>query len=89
MVTVFRIIWRWSGGAMVKPGRPTNSDNHWARAYYAFNRSGCGLFRYFISDLSFRIIFFLPLSGRRLDTNRNTVSRGRLIQKQPTNHILL
>ena len=69
--------WGVVGGVMVLgklpvPGRPTYLDKRRARAYCTCN--GCGLFGHFYSRLSF---FFLPLSGRWPDIDRNTVSKGR------------
>ena len=60
----------WSGGAMVLgkrpvPGRPTTLAWSGARAYCAFSRYGWGGLD-ILSQLSF---FFLPLSGRRSDTD--------------------
>ena len=74
-------IWGWSGGAMVLgklpvPGRPTNLDNSGARAYCACSRCGRGLFGHFFSRLSL-LFFILPIFGRRLDIDWNTVSKGR------------
>ena len=77
----------WSGGAMVLsyrsvPGRPTNLDNCRARAYCICTRCRCvcvcvggGVWTLFLS-YSFSL-FFLPLSGRRPDIDRNNVSKGR------------
>ena len=74
----------WSVGAMVLgklsvPGRPTNLNYSWARAYCAYRRCGWGFFGHFFSCLSF--LLFLPLSGRRSDIDWNTVS------KQPANQL--
>ena len=61
------------GGAKVLdklpgPGRPTNLDYSRARAYCACNWCGWGVvWTFFLS--SFTSIFFLPLSGRRPDTD--------------------
>ena len=47
-------------------GRPTNLDISGARAYYAGNRCGRGLFgHFFFSHLS--LLFSLSLSGRPPD----------------------
>ena len=46
-------------GRHIVPGRPTNLDNSWARAYCVCSRFGWGLFGHFFSRLSF--LFFLPL----------------------------
>ena len=56
----------WSGGAMVLgklpvPGRPTNLDESWARAYCTCSRCGWGLFGHFFSRLSFLFSFSLSL----------------------------
>ena len=61
----------WPGGAMVLsklpvPGRLTNLDKSWARAFCACSRCGWGLFgHFFISSII--SLFILPLSGRRPD----------------------
>ena len=52
-----------------------NLDDSRARAYGACSRCGWGLFGHFYSPLSFLLL--LPLSGRRPDIDRNTVSKGR------------
>ena len=71
----------WSGGAMVLgklpvPGRPTNLDNSGARACCACSGCGWGLFGcFFVSSVT--SLFILPLFGRRLDIDWNTVSKGR------------
>ena len=67
------------GGAMVLdklpvPERPANLDYSTVRASALCSRCGWGLFGHFFSHLSF--LFFLPLSGRRLDIDLNTVSKG-------------
>ena len=54
----------WCDGAGV-PGRPTNLDNSWARAYCVCSRCGWGLFGHFFSRISFLFSFFL--SGRWAD----------------------
>ena len=73
----------WSGGAMVLgklpvPGRPTYLDYSRARAYCACRRCRWGLFgvvwTLFLSSII--SLFFLPLSGRRPDIDRNTISKG-------------
>ena len=60
----------WSGGAkalgiLSVPGRPTNLDDGRARAYFACNRCGWGLFGHFFSRLS--ILLSFSLSGSRPD----------------------
>ena len=57
-------------------GRPTYLDYSRARAYCACSRCGWGLFGHIFS-LSILSLLFLPLSGRRPDIDRNTVSKGR------------
>ena len=53
-------------GKLPVPGRPTNLDSSRVRAYYACSRCGWALFgHFFLSSIIF--LFFLPLSGRRLD----------------------
>ena len=70
-----------SGGAKVLRklpvlGRPSNLDYRRARAFCTCSRCGWGLFGHFFLS-SITSLFFLPLSGRRPDINRNTVSKGR------------
>ena len=63
-------------GKLPVPGRPTKLHNSRARAYCAYSRCECGLFGHFFLS-SVISLFFLPLSGRRPDIDRNTVSKGR------------
>ena len=84
------ILLGWSGGAMVLAtlsvtGRPSDTDNGWARAYSGCSRCGWACYDILFSRLSFLV--FLLLSGRRPDILiRNTVSKGRYTQNnQPTN----
>ena len=70
-----------SGGAIVLgklpvPGRPTNLDYSRARAYCAYSRCGWEFVWIFLLS-SILSLLFLPLSGRRPDIDRNTVSKGR------------
>ena len=73
--------WGWSGGAKVLgklsvPGRPTSLDDSRARAYCACSRCGWGfVWTFFLSSIF--SLLFLPLFGRRLDIDWNTVSKGR------------
>ena len=67
--------------------RPTNLDSSRARAYCACIRCGWGLFGHFFLS-SIISLFFLPLSGRRPDIDRNTL-KGPLSPKQPTNQPML
>ena len=58
---------RWLGGVKVLgklsvPGRPTNLENSWARAYCACSRCGLGLCGHFFSRLSFLSSFSLSLA---------------------------
>ena len=55
-------------GKLPVPGRPTNLDHSRAGACCACSGCGWGLFGHFFSRLSF-LFFFLPLSGRRPDTD--------------------
>ena len=77
----------WSGCAMVLgklpvPGRPTRIIIRQRPTTLAVGTAG-GLFGHFFFRLSF--LFFLPLSGRRLDTHGNTVSKARkATNNQPT-----
>ena len=48
-------------GKLPVPGRPTNLDYSWARAYCASSRCGWGLFGHFFSHLSFLFSFSLSL----------------------------
>ena len=52
-------------GKLPVPGRPNSLDYSRARAYCDCSRCGWGLFGHFSSHLSF--LYFLPLSGSRLD----------------------
>ena len=70
----------WSGSAMVLgklpvPGRPANLDKSRARAYSLAVYAGGVVWTFFLSSII--SLFFLPLSGRRLDIDLNTVSKGR------------
>ena len=65
-------------GKLPLPGRPTNLDYSRTRA-----RAYCGWAIFFLSSII--SCFFLPLSGRRPDIDCNTVSKGPLNRKQPTN----
>ena len=56
-------------GKLPVPGRPTNLDHSRARAYCAYRRCGWGLFGQFFFLLSIISLFFLPLYGRRPDTD--------------------
>ena len=58
-------------GKLPVPGRPPNLDYNRARAFCACSRCGWTIFLSSIISL-----FFLPLSGRRPDIDRNTVSKG-------------
>ena len=62
-------------GKLPVRGRPTYLDLSRARAYCACGGCGWELFEHFCFRLSF--LFFLSLSGRRPDIDRNTVSKGR------------
>ena len=55
--------------------RPTNLDYSRARAYCACSRCGWGCLEMFFLQ-SIISLFFLPLSGRRSDIDRNTVPKG-------------
>ena len=57
------------------PGHLTNLDYSKARAYCACGNCGWGLLGHFLSSAIFS--FFLPLTGRWPDIDRNTVSKGR------------
>ena len=58
------------------PGRPTNLDLSRARACCACKRCGLGhVWTFFLSSII--STFFLPLSWRLPDIDRNTVSKGR------------
>ena len=48
-------------GKLPVPGRPTDLDYSRARAYYACNRCGWGLFGHFFSQLSLLFSFSLSL----------------------------
>ena len=48
-------------GKLPVPGRPTNLDWSWARAYCVCSRCGWGLFGHFNSHLSFLSSFSLSL----------------------------
>ena len=63
-------------GKLPVPGRPTNLNKTRARAHCACNGCGWGVLWTFLL-LSIISLFFLPLSGRRPDIDRNTVSKGR------------
>ena len=70
-------------GKLPVPERPTNLDESRARAYYACNGCGWGLFGHFYSRLS-----FLFLSPSLWETARNRLKyclKGPLSPKQPTN----
>ena len=67
-------------GKLPVPGRPANLDKSRARAYSLAVGAGGVVWTFFLFSL-----FFLPLSGRRPDIDLNTVSKGRLAKKQPTN----
>ena len=62
---------QWGGrvvlGKLPVPGRPTNLDKSRARAYCACSRCGWGCLDIFLSSVI--SVFFLPLSGRRPDTD--------------------
>ena len=62
-------------GKLPVPGRPTNLDDSRARAYCACSRCGWGVVWTFLLS-SVLSLLFLPLSGRRPDIDRNTVSKG-------------
>ena len=55
-------------GKLPVPGRPTNLDESWARAYCACSRCGWGLFRHFFSRLSFLFSFSLSLEDGPIET---------------------
>ena len=55
-------------GKLSVPGRPTNLDNSKIRAYCTHGRCGWGCLDIF-SLSSIISLFFLPLSGRRPDTD--------------------
>ena len=70
-------------GNLPVPGRPTNLDCSRARAHCGCSRCGWGCWAFFLSSII--SLFFHPLSGRRLDMDLNTVSKGREAQNdQPT-----
>ena len=62
-------------GKLPELGRLTYLDDSRARAYCACSRCGWGLFGHFFS-LVYHLISFFPLSGRRPDLDKNTVSKG-------------
>ena len=55
-------------GKLPVPGRPTGLDNRGAGACCACSGCGCVLFGHFFLS-SVISLFFLPLSGRRSDTD--------------------
>ena len=62
-------------GKLPVPGRPINLDHSRARASALAVGAGWVVWTFVLSHLS--VLFFLLLSGRRPDIDRNTVSKGR------------
>ena len=68
-------------------GRPANFDNSRAKAYCVCSRCGLGLFRYFLSRLSFLSSISLPLGDgpKYIEILLKYCFKRPLTPKQPTN----
>ena len=70
-------------GKLPVPGRPTNLDYSWARAYCTCSSCGWGLFGIFFSRLSFLILS--PSLWETAQYRLKYCLKGPLSPKQPTN----